>query len=175
MKKREKRKQETERSQRSARSVWIITVALIAALAFGIIMMIAAPYLKASRVLQDAAALIERLDGTVTLCDPYVIVDIMPEVKETALDRETASSLLSLLRSVMKNAEFVGRKQILGGISDPYVCVSGTQSVFVYVCEDSFQIEENSTFYRFSPKTSEEKAVYAEFYARTMQLLTSES
>lgn len=175
MKKREKRKQETERSKRNARPVWIITVALVAALIFGIAMMIASPYLKASRVLQDATALVGRLDGTVTLCDPYVIVDIMPEVKEAVPDRETALSLLALLRSAMANAEFVGRKQILGGISDPYICISGERSVLVYLGEDSFQIEENSTFYRFSPKDSEEKSAYAEFYARVIRLLTAES
>ena len=159
---------------RSARPVWIVVIVLAVAFIFGIIAAIASPYVRAFRVLRDTSDVLMHADPAVTLCDPYVIVEIMPEVVEKVPDHETAEELLVLLRAAMKNAAFEGRKQILGGISDPYICVSGEETVIVYLSEDSFQIEKNSTFYRFSPKNSEEKTAYAEFYDRVMQLLTPE-
>jgi len=153
----------------------IIVVSVLMLLFWGILSFsIAFPYIKANSTLRETVSTLEASDGTVLLCDPYVITQILPEVKECTPSRETGKILISLLLSAMKHAEFEGSTTSIGGSADPYICVEGDKTVYIYLNMDTFQIEKNSTFYSFSPKSEAEKEAYAEFYDMATALISGE-
>lgn len=105
----------------------------------------------------------------VILQNPRYPTSLTPIPVEAVLEGDEAEALLSRFIAMADGFTYDGNEYITGGLWSCYMRVdSGDSAVFFYVAEDFVRVEKNSTYYSFSPKTSEEKAVYAEWYAEVL-------
>lgn len=136
-----------------------ITVGILTVLLFG-------PSIEARAVLRRALREAESFDdGRLVLCDPYVEGALLPVTRDVTETGERAQETLSLLQRALVSPVYRETKSMPTGNWMPYLCIQNTNSVvFFYLEEDSVWVKKNSTYYRFSPRSTEEQSVYAELY-----------
>ena len=159
-----KRLQEKQKQQREGVIAVIIAVSILLVILF---FLLGLPLIRGARMLP---AYVEKIDcdavSAVLLQNPRYPTMLKPEPVEAVLEGEAAEEMLSRFIAVSDTLGYDGKEYVMGGLWTCFMRVDYADSaVFFYFTEDYVAVEQSSTYYRFSPKSSVGREEYAEWYA----------
>lgn len=162
MKKNSRREQQKQR--REGKIAVLIAVAILLVIFFFLLVL---PWIHSARMLP---AYVERIDRDAVSCvllqNPRYPTMLKPEPVEAVLDSEAAEEMLSHFVDVAGVLVYDSKEYVMGGLWTCFMRVDFSGSaVFFYFTEDYVAVEQNSTYYRFTPKTNAGREAYAEWYA----------